>query len=415
MGFSQALSGMNAASENLNVIGNNIANSQTVGFKAASVQFADVYAGAGSKVGLGTRVSAILQDFSNGTLESTGRNLDLAISGDGFFRFMQNDQVVYSRNGQLTVTPEGYLENAQGARLTGFPAGVGTGGQPEVLQVPAGALAANATTGIEASLNLNSSVDAIDRATTTFATTEPDSYSYANSATVFDSLGNSHNVTMYFTKTGSNTWEVRTAIDGNPAADLDGTTDLDGDGDASNDLGQPQTLSFDTDGLLTGADTLTYNFGDLGNGSAAFNGVTLDLGGTTQFGNEFELSSLTQDGYTSGSLVGTVIDNKGNIIGNYSNEQSQVLGTIALANFRSPTGLQPVGDNAWVETGASGQPLLGLAGTGMFGSVESGAVETSNVDLTQALVDLIIAQRNFQANSQTIKTQDEVLQGIVNL
>lgn len=410
MGFSQALSGLNAASDNLNVVGNNIANSQTVGFKSSSVQFADVYAG--SKIGLGTKVSAILQDFSNGTLETTGRNLDLAISGDGFFRFMQNDQVVYSRNGQLTVTAEGYLENAQGARLTGFPAGVGTGGQPVELQVPAGALAANPTTGIEASLNLNSSVATIDSGT--FDITDPNSYSYANSATVYDSLGNSHNVTMYFTKltpttgapaAGENEWVVRTAIDGN----LSGT---------GND-GEPQRLTFDDDGQLApiapATDTLTYNFGDLGNGSAAFDNITFDFGGTTQFGNEFELSSLTQDGYTSGSLVGTVIDDNGNIIGNYSNEQSQVLGTIALANFRNAEGLEPVGDNAWVETGASGQPLLGLGGAGVFGSIESGVVETSNVDLTKALVDLIIAQRNFQANSQTIKTQDEVLQGIVNL
>ncbi|SDK91530.1 flagellar hook protein FlgE [Modicisalibacter muralis] len=392
MGFSQALSGLNAAADKLNVVGNNIANSQTVGFKSSTVQFADVYAG--SKIGLGTKVSAVLQDFSNGSLETTGRNLDLAIAGDGFFRFVQNDQVVYSRNGQLTVTAQGYLENAQGARLTGFPAGVGTGGQPVELQVPTEALAAKGTTGIDASLNLNSSVDAIDRATTAFDITDPDSYSYANSATVYDSLGNSHNVTMYFTKTGANAWEVRTALDGTVNANV-------------------ENITFDQDGILQTTAPGTFTFTST-NGAADVT-FDLDLAGTTQFGNEFELSSLTQDGYTSGSLVGTVIDDNGNIIGNYSNEQSQVLGTIALANFRNPEGLQPVGDNAWAETGASGQALLGLGGSGVFGSVESGVVETSNVDLTQALVDLIIAQRTFQANSQTVKVQDEVLQGIVNL
>nr|WP_297457506.1 flagellar hook protein FlgE [uncultured Halomonas sp.] len=406
MGFSQALSGLNAASDNLNVVGNNIANSQTVGFKSSSVQFADVYAG--SKIGLGTKVSAILQDFSNGTLETTGRNLDLAISGDGFFRFVQNDQVVYSRNGQLTVTAEGYLENAQGARLTGFPAGVGTGGQPVELQVPAGALAANATTAIEAGFNL----DAGSTEQTAFkdgAGATLFNYNYANTATVYDSQGNSHTATMYFTKTGTNAWAVRTAIDGELAQNIDINGDAVPDG-----LGQPQNLAFDSNGVLTTTAPLNFDFGDLGNGTANLN-ITLNLDGTTQNGNPFELSSLTQDGYTSGSLVGTVIDDNGNIIGNYSNEQSQVLGTIALANFRNAEGLQPVGDNAWVETGASGQPLLGLGGAGVFGSIESGVVETSNVDLTKALVDLIIAQRNFQANSQTIKTQDEVLQGIVNL
>ena len=157
MGFSQALSGLNSAATNLDVVGNNIANSQTVGFKGSGAQFADVYAGA--QVGQGVRVSTVLQDFSNGTLESTGRNLDLGINGNGFFRFTQGDQTVYSRNGQLTLTADGYLENAQGARLTGFPAGVGTGGQPETLQVPAGAMAATATDQVEASFNLDATVD----------------------------------------------------------------------------------------------------------------------------------------------------------------------------------------------------------------------------------------------------------------
>src|SRR5699024_8916878 len=128
MGFSQALSGLNAAAQNLDVIGNNIANSETRGYKGSGVQFADVYAG--SKVGQGVRVAGVLQDFSNGTLESTGRSMDLGINGSGFFRFRQGDQVVYSRNGQLTLTQDGYLVNASGARLTGYPAGVGTGGQP---------------------------------------------------------------------------------------------------------------------------------------------------------------------------------------------------------------------------------------------------------------------------------------------
>ncbi|GHA84221.1 flagellar hook protein FlgE [Modicisalibacter luteus] len=404
MGFSQALSGLNAASSQLDVVGNNIANSQTVGFKGSSVQFADVYA---AKTGLGTRVSAVLQDFSNGALESSGRNLDLAIAGGGFFRMTQNDQVVYSRNGQLTMTPDGYLENAQGARLTGYPAGVGAGGQPQALQVPAAALEAKATTGVNASLNLdaNSSSNPADQ---TQHASGNFSYNYANSSTVYDSLGNRHNVTMYFAKLepdatanppiGDNDWQVRTSIDG---------TLTGGDG-------QPQPLTFDSNGQLTGSDTLTYTFTHA-NGATNPQGVAFDFGGTTQYGNDFELSSLNQDGYTSGSMVGITIDDAGNVIGSYSNEESKVLGTIALANFRNPEGLKPVGDNAWVETTASGQALVGLAGSGMLGSIESGTVETSNVDLTKELVDLIIAQRNFQANSQTIKTQDEVMQGIVNL
>jgi len=395
MGFSQALSGLNAAATNLDVVGNNIANSQTVGFKGSGAQFADVYAGA--QVGQGVRVSTVLQDFSNGTLEATGRNLDLGINGSGFFRFTQGDQTVYSRNGQLTLTADGYLENAQGARLTGFPAGVGTGGQPEVLQVPAGAMAATATDQVRASFNLDATVDEIDRGATPFDATDGGSYSYANTGTAYDSLGVQHTMTTYFTKTGENQWEVRVSLNGNA--------------DAAN-VGE---LAFNNNGTLNEAASTFPDYAFTPGGGADPMSFAIDFEGTTQFGNDFALDSLTQNGYAAGSLVGIAFDDVGNIVGNYSNEQSQVLGTIALANFRNPEGLKPDGDNAWTETGASGQPLLGLAGAGQFGSLEAGTVETSNVDLTSELVDLIVAQRNYQANTQTIKVQDEVLQSAVNL
>ncbi|WP_288130948.1 flagellar hook protein FlgE [Microbulbifer sp.] len=395
MGFSQALSGLNSAATNLDVVGNNIANSQTVGFKGSSVQFADVYTGA--MAGQGTRVAAVLQDFSNGTLEATGRNLDLGINGNGFFRFTQAGEVVYSRNGQLTLTADGYLQNAQGARLTGFPAGVGTGGQPVDLQVPAGAMNATATTGVEASFNLDATVDSIDRATVPFSTTDSDSYSYANTGTVYDSLGVRHTMTTYFTKTADNTWEVRVAVDGNE--------------DAAN-TGE---LVFDNNGTLNEAGSTFPTYGFTPGGGAEPLNFSISFDGSTQFGNDFALDSLTQNGYAAGALVGITIDDDGTLIGNYANEKSQNLGVIALANFRNPEGLTSKGDNVWVETGASGQPLLGLAGAGQFGTLESGAVETSNVDLTRELVDLIVAQRNYQANTQTIKVQDEVLQAAVNL
>ncbi len=392
MGFSQALSGLNAAASQLDVVGNNIANSQTVGFKGSSVQFADVYTGA--KVGQGVRVSGVLQDFSNGTLESTGRNLDLGINGAGFFRFLQGEQIVYSRNGQLTLTKEGYLENAQGARLTGFPAGVGTGGQPQVLQVQAGGMNASATTGVDATFNLDAESDII---TDAFDPADDDTYSYANTATVYDSLGVQHTMTLYFVKTGENEWAVHSAVDG--------TVDAANTGE----------LRFNSNGTLDEANSTFPDYSFAMNNGADDVTFGINFDGTTQFGQEFDLGSLDQNGYTAGSLVGVTVDDDGNIIGNYANEQSQVLGTLALANFRNPEGLQPAGDNAWVETGTSGQPLLGLAGTGMFGNVESQALEVSNVDLTSELVDLIIAQRNYQANTQTIKVQDEVLQNAVNL
>lgn len=390
MSFSQALSGLKAASTSLDVIGNNIANSQTVGFKGSRTLFADVYAGA--QAGLGVRVTTVQQDFGTGMLESTGRNLDLAVAGEGFFRFIQNDQVVYSRNGQLIVDAEGYMVNAQGARLTGYPPGVGSGGEPVELRVPTEALGANATERVEAAFNLDSGSDIIAE---TFDATNPDTYSYANNATVYDSLGNAHNVTLYFTKTGVNGWEVRAGLGGNVVG--------------------PETIGFDTNGILNPGDSsLNFDFGDLGNGSSPL-AFDFEIAGTTQFGNDFEMSAVNQDGYSSGSLVGVTIDESGRIIGNYSNQRSNELGRIVLATFSNLEGLNPIGDNVWVETTASGQAMLGLATNGQFGTIESGVVENSNVDLASELVNLIIAQRNYQANSQTIKVQDDVLQTAVNL
>lgn len=408
MSFSQALSGLKAASTSLDVIGNNIANSQTVGFKGSRTLFADVYAGA--QAGLGVRVTTVQQDFGTGMLESTGRNLDLAVAGEGFFRFIQNDQVVYSRNGQLIVDAEGYMVNAQGARLTGYPPGVGSGGTPVDLRVPTEALGANATTNVEAAFNLDAGSDVIlpiliddpDDPNTPpaqipapFDPTNPDMYSYANNATVYDSLGNAHNVTLYFTKTGVNGWEVRAGLGDNVVG--------------------PETIGFDTNGILNPADSsLNFDFGDLGNGSSPL-AFDFEIAGTTQFGNDFEMSAVNQDGYSSGSLVGVTIDESGRIIGNYSNQRSNELGRIVLATFSNLEGLNPIGDNVWVETTASGQAMLGLATHGQFGTIESGVVENSNVDLASELVNLIIAQRNYQANSQTIKVQDDVLQTAVNL
>ena len=392
MGFSQALSGLNAAATNLDVIGNNIANSQTVGFKGGRTLFADVYAGA--KAGLGTKVAAVMQTFNSGTLENTGRGLDIAISGDGFFRFEQNGQTVYSRNGQLTLDSTGFIVNAQGARLTGYPAGQ-LGGDPAPIEVPAGGLEANATTQVLATLNLDSATAAVDRLTVPFDPTDDTSYSYTNNVTMYDSQGNAQPSTLYFTKTADNVWEIRFSRGGELAPEV----------------GQ---LNFDVNGVIastTGLDSFTFTPG----GGVADMDVELMFTGTTQFGNDFEVTQLEQDGYTSGSLVGVLIDDRGNFIGNYSNSQSVVFSTILIANFTNPEGLQSIGDNAWVETTSSGQPLTNIPGIGLAGTVSSGVVENSNVDLTRELVNLIIAQRNYQANAQTIKVQDEVLQTAVNL
>ncbi len=394
MGFSQALSGLNASSSNLNVIGNNIANSQTVGFKSSNAVFADVFAGA--KIGAGVSVSSVVQNFGAGNVEGTGRALDLAISGEGFFKLSQEGQVVYSRNGQLTLTPDGYLENAQGARLMS---------NAGVLQVPSAAMPASATTKLSSVFNLKSS-DAAKPATPAFDPADSDTFNYASTASVYDSLGNVHQVTTYFRKTDANEWELYATLDGNDITP-----------------NPVPTLSFDSNGKLLDTYTpaeftvdATATSPDVGlNNGAAELKFTIDLTGTTQFGNDYDQSSLTQNGYTAGSLVGITIDQNGTIVGNYSNEQKQTVGALILATFRTPEGLQSVGNNVWIETAASGQPLFGTAGIGRFGTVESGALEVSNVDMTKELVNLIVAQRTFQANAQSVKAQSDMLEQAVNL
>lgn len=433
MSFSQALSGLNSQAQKLGTIGNNIANSQTVGFKGSNVQFADVFAG--SKVGLGTRVSSVLQNFNEGNIESTNRSLDLAVAGEGFYRFQQpSGEVVYSRNGQLTMTSEGDLINSQGANIMGYGladqndsfSAVIKGGEPVALNVPPADMPAQATgtgdenPGVRAVYNLDAGVD-IDnadlRTEATVRTSNPGDpvvtatfdYHYSNSYTVFDSLGNARNITSYFEKTAPNAWTVRTAIDGY----YDDTNDFDLDFTSNG------VLERDVNGQVIGVDggdraNLAFNEMLLGGGvdDLVFD---FDLRGTTQFSGNSTQSSLVQDGYAKGSLVGITIEPDGNVMRNFSNEQSVSAGQIVLASFRNPEGLNPAGDNVWTASLASGNEVRGEPGTGRFGSIQSGAVETSNVDMARELVDMIVAQRAYQANSQTIKTQDELLRDAINL
>lgn len=353
---------------------------------------------AGAKIGAGVSVSSVVQNFGAGNVEGTGRALDLAISGEGFFKLSQEGQVVYSRNGQLTLTPDGYLENAQGARLMS---------NAGVLQVPSAAMPASATTKLSSVFNLKSS-DAAKPATPAFDPADSDTFNYASTASVYDSLGNVHQVTTYFRRVepaADRKWEMYATLDGKPVA---GTPPA---------LTPTSTITFDENGVLDTAytpDKVLVTAADLDNGAADLE-FEVNLIGTTQFGNDYDQSSLTQDGYTAGSLVGITIDQNGTIVGNYSNEQKQTVGSLILATFRTPEGLQSVGNNVWIETAASGQPLFGTAGVGRFGSVESGALEVSNVDMTKELVNLIVAQRTFQANAQSVKAQSDMLEQAVNL
>ncbi|MDW8846670.1 flagellar hook protein FlgE [Erwinia sp. MMLR14_017] len=401
MAFSQAVSGLNAASSNLDVIGNNIANSATVGFKSATVSFADMFAD--SKVGLGVKVAAVTQDFNDGTTTSTSRGLDVAISQSGFFRMADTSGAVYySRNGQFTLDANRNIVNANGLQLTGYPATgtpptVQTGANPVALSVPTTAMSARATSAAAIVANLNSTDAVITK--TPLDINDTDTYSSKASMTTYDSLGNEHNLNLYFSKTADGTWNVNVK-DGSaadPTADVGSfTMTFDQNGQMTSTAEQPVTLT-----SLNGSAPTTFNISMLNSQQQNT--------GTSTFGNP------TQDGYKPGELTSYQINDDGTLVGNYSNEKTQVLGQIALANFANPEGLKSEGNNVWSATSSSGQALVGLAGTGNLGTLTAGALESSNVDLSKELVNMIVAQRNYQSNAQTIKTQDQILNTLVNL
>jgi flagellar hook protein FlgE len=404
MGFQQGLSGLNAASKNLDVIGNNVANANTVGFKASQAQFADVYAnslGGAGAVGIGTRVSTVAQQFSQGNITVTNNSLDMAVSGSGFFRLSDNGSIVYSRNGQFQMDKDGYIVTSQGYRLTGFlpdAAGNIVATTPGDLLISTADLLPNPTANVTAGLNLDSR-SAIIPAAPVFDPNNSATFNNSTSMTVYDSLGGSHVASVYFAKTGVNAWSSYLTVDGAlvPAA-----------------TGLLTTMTFNTNGtILTPAGAVTSaGFTPAG---AAAQTLTFDFGATSQFGGIFGVNSLSQDGYTSGRMTGFSTGKDGIIAGRYSNGQTRTLGQVVLSNFSNPQGLQPLGGNNWAESSVSGTPLTGAPGSASLGVLQTSAVEDSNVDLTAELVNMITAQRVYQANAQTVKTQDQVLQTLVNL
>ncbi|QBY50955.1 MULTISPECIES: flagellar hook protein FlgE [Cupriavidus] len=420
MGFGQGVSGINAAAANLDVIGNNIANANTVGYKQSSTQFADVYAG--SKIGLGTTVNSVVQSFKQGNIEASGRSLDVAITnGSGFYRLVGTDgSVHFSRNGQFLRTDDGRIVNAQGLQLTGYPAAAAGGGAtPQPLVVSNAQMPPQETTDITAQYNLDSRSTV---PTTAFASTPgnlPDSsmYNYSTSMTVYDSLGNARQVVAYFGKEmggaptvpGGTDWVLNVTDEaGNRLGIGDAATT------PPTPAGQTVTLAFDSAGKLVSTNPASFALtSPAANGAGAMS-MKVDLAGTTQFGSDHDAKPPQQNGYASGSLLGFSIEADGTIRGSYSNEQTQELGTVVLASFGNAEGLRAEGGNTWAATGASGQPVIGTPG-GSRGQLMSNANEASNVDLSAELVNLIIAQRNYQANAKTIETQNQVMQSLVNM
>jgi flagellar hook protein FlgE len=412
MSFQQGLSGLNGAAKSLDVIGNNIANASTVGFKGSQAQFADIYANSlnsigGSQSGIGVKIGQVAQQFTQGNIESSLNPLDIAINGSGFFRTESNGEIQYSRNGQFGLDKEGFIINAQGAKLTGFQvdaSGTILTGSPAPLRIDNSDLKPAATSSIEAMLNLDARLDL--PLNTPFSVSDPLSFNNQTSIDIYDSLGNSHVLSTFYVKqtagAAPTVWGVHVAIDGVEQ------------GTSGTAMG---TLTFDQNGTLTNVPTtLPYSvtFSPV-NGAAETQPITTDFAGSTQYGVANSEKASNQNGYSAGQLTRFNAGPDGVILAQYSNGQSHRLGQIVLADFVNPNGLMPLGNNAWAQTALSGVPLVGAPDSGRMGVLQASAVESSNVDLTAELVNMITAQRIYQANAQTIKTQDSVLQTLVSL
>ena len=452
MSFNISLSGVNAAASDLAVTSNNIANVGTIGFKGSRAEFADIYAvsalgSSDTTVGSGVFLSTVSQQFSQGNLEFTENNLDLAIRGEGFFVLNANEtnrEPIYTRAGAFQVNSEGRIVNSSGQLLQGFPVDADTGtptstslSSTQSIQIPKTAGDPRATSRVDMSVNLpanqtppaaytldanNAIAPQAPRTTISeevdavFDPADTATYDHSTSVTVYDSLGNSYIASLYYIRTDpvNNAWETRIDVD------ISGSTQR----LATTVSGDSQGLAFDSTGRLAspvngeirydpvsiaGADplTLTIDYGDLG--------ANPTVASATQFNQLFTVTSLSQDGYTTGRLSGLEITDEGIVRANYSNGQGTALAKLAMAQFDNPQGLRQLGNTTWAETISSGSALAGEAGSGTFGLVQSGAVESANVDLTNQLVKLITAQRNFQANSKAIETANTVTQTIINI
>ncbi|MFC0253144.1 flagellar hook protein FlgE [Massilia consociata] len=511
MSFQQGLSGLNGAAKSLDVIGNNIANASTVGFKGSTTQFADVYAnslnGAGGiSAGIGVKVANIAQQFTQGNVEASNNPLDIAINGAGFFRTEASGIVQYSRNGQFSLDKNGFLINAQGAKLTGYGLnqdGLLVAGAPTPLRIDTTDLAPVTTTKVQMELNLDSR--SVNPVNAPFDANDPTTYNKQTPMSVYDTLGNPHVLSTFYVKTGPGTWNVYAAGNGTERTALTVAAATQGPNagaattarqawEAATKAVPPvqadiaaalRTYAAAASGLVTGAaspmipeadrtaalaeittaatnaaavpggtpdeidaamakaikvpavevGTLVFdanggldkvrstNAGKLivelpvypATGAELVMPLTVDYNGSTQYGTATSEKRLVQDGYAAGNLQRFTTGQDGVILGQYSNGQTKPLGQVILANFTNPNGLEPLGNNAWAESASSGVPLLGTPNTGSMGVLQQSAVESSNVDLTAELVNMITAQRVYQANAQTIKTQDSVMQTLVNL
>lgn len=445
------VSGLNANGNLLSVIGNNIANQGTVGFKSSRATFADLVSsslggGTGTvQTGIGVALTSIQANFTQGSLVTSQNALDMAVDGNGFF-IMKDAQggTFYSRAGQFRLDSQNRVVNPNGLFLQGYQADTNgkITGSIDKIALPSTTASPNKTTKVSVSVNLQA-----DATTSTFSLTDPTGTSnFSTSLTVFDSLGKNHLLTTYYTRTGANSWTYN--VVGNSSEVTSGTTSgtyntaninstLGIVKIASGTLGFTTSGALDTESVVTKYDTGTAA-GSAGatagaatmsfTGAAASQAVTFDYGtslttdsgstgldGTTQFGSASALVNQTQDGYGAGSLQAFLVDSKGTISGRFSNGQIRTLAQVTLAKFPDPVGLVRSGKNLYAETADSGQPLKAAPDSAGLGKVASNSLELSNVDLGEEFISMIGAQRGFQANSRMITTSDEILQELVNI
>ncbi|HKE15370.1 MAG TPA: flagellar hook protein FlgE [Kofleriaceae bacterium] len=414
------ISGLDAHGNAISVVGDNIANVSTVGFKASRAGFADVIGGmaGSSRLGAGVRMDGATTNFAQGTLQQTGSVLDLAVLGRGFFVVQGNhqgiDSTYYTRDGRFGMDNQGFVVNQEGLRLQGYTINTAGVQSTQLGSLDLGAMqsAPLATANVNMKLNLDSSAVSPGQ----FLTTDPAGTSnFATSTTVYDSLGNTHRVDLYFRTDGAGTWDWHALVDG---------AELNNGQPGANEIASG-TLTFNTAGALdvetpagssvdflgaTAGQAINFDFGDA---------ITTDLGtglaGTTQFAGASVVNAITQDGFGAGTLVDVVVDENGTIDGMFSNGQRRQVARVALATFAADDQLERAGNQLFRETTASGQALVDSAATGERGSVSSGSIESSNVDLTNELVTLIAFQRAFQANVKTVQTADEMLNEVANL
>jgi flagellar hook protein FlgE len=406
MGFQYGLSGMNAASKNLDVIGHNIANANTTGFKGSRTEFSELFgsavgASSSNTVGQGVGVTGVTRQFGQGNVSITGNNLDVAINGAGFLGLsMPDGSTAYTRAGSLQINKDGELVNQESARVLGFPTELKTGAvvsrtvEPIILPIDRG-IEGQKTAELVVKLNLDGEASNYND-----VADEPPYTTYSSSVNIYNSQGEAIPVDLYFTKTGVNTWMVSKSVNGGTKADM---AEVEYDNEGKFVSQTPATG-------ITAGEEITANEADGDDFT-----VEVDLSGTTQFASRFSVSKISQDGYAAGDLNGLSIEADGTVRARYSNGLNLSQGKLALFKFNNAQGLAATTGGNFIETVTSGAPVAGEPNSGNFGGLQSGALEDSNVDLTAELVNMMTAQRSYQANAQTLKTQDQVMATLVNL